>query len=157
MIQFDRGGARFVFRAAGVCVDAGRVLLHRGRDQDFWSLPGGRVELLEPSGAALVREMQEELGVAVELGPLLFVIENFFAHRGRRWHELGLYYRLVLPPGSPLRARGERFEVTEVDGGLVFEWFPLAEIERLAVYPTCLRARLAALPAAIEHIVHRDA
>ena len=43
-------------------IDYGRILLHRADYEDFWSLPGGRVEMLEDSREALRREMLEELG-----------------------------------------------------------------------------------------------
>ena len=67
MITFDGGPARFNFRVVGVALDRerGRALLHRAEHDDFWSLPGGRAELLEPAEATLRREMREELGVEV--------------------------------------------------------------------------------------------
>jgi 8-oxo-dGTP diphosphatase len=37
----------------------------------LWSIPGGRIEPGETDAEALVREMREETGLAVEAGPLL--------------------------------------------------------------------------------------
>jgi len=51
--------------------EQGRLLLFkRGREPGagLWSLPGGRIE---PGAEALVREMREETGLAVEAGRLL--------------------------------------------------------------------------------------
>jgi 8-oxo-dGTP diphosphatase len=68
---------------AGVLRRGGRVLLaHRSPDRqwypDAWDLPGGHVGAGEEPGAALRRELREELGVdAVVVG------EPFAAVRGR--------------------------------------------------------------------------
>lgn len=54
--------------------DRGRLLLiKRGHEPGagLWSLPGGRIEPGESDAQALVREMREETGLAVEPGPLL--------------------------------------------------------------------------------------
>ena len=67
MISFDAGATHFDLRAAAVILDRGRVLLHRREGDSFWSLPGGRIEAGEEAAAAVVREMQEELGQAVEV------------------------------------------------------------------------------------------
>ena len=49
------------------------LLCHRSRDRawypDVWDLPGGHIEAEESPGDALVREIQEELGVTLS-GPL---------------------------------------------------------------------------------------
>jgi ADP-ribose pyrophosphatase YjhB (NUDIX family) len=61
---------------AGVVGDAeGRVLLvSRGHppEEDRWALPGGRVEPEETLEHAVVRELQEECGLAVSVGGLVF-------------------------------------------------------------------------------------
>ena len=54
--------------------DEGRLLLvRRANDpgQGQWSVPGGRVEPGEDDAAALVREMREETGLDVLVGPLV--------------------------------------------------------------------------------------
>ncbi|MCE0767754.1 NUDIX domain-containing protein [Pseudonocardia kujensis] len=66
-------GSRHVPCVGAILHDAtGRLLLiKRGTEpaRGRWSLPGGHVEPGEDDAAALVREMAEETGLAVEPGP----------------------------------------------------------------------------------------
>ncbi|GGK09777.1 hypothetical protein GCM10010123_44620 [Pilimelia anulata] len=61
--------------AAGVLFvdDAERVLMLRTTYKDALEIPGGLVEEGESPRAACVRELTEELGLALALGPLLVV------------------------------------------------------------------------------------
>ena len=161
MITFERDGTRFTYRTVGVCVEDGWALLHRAVRDEFWSLPGGRVEFGEESASALGRELREELGVDAEVGRLLWVVENFFALDGTPYHELGLYYAFTLPPDSALRDKTRehagREEGLDAPLRLIFRWFPLAALADLPLYPVFLRAALQRLPQHTERIVNRDA
>lgn len=157
MIAFDAGDARFNCRVVGVALHEGRVLLHRAETEDFWSLPGGRAELLEPATDTLRREMREELGVEVAVERLLWVVENFFDYDAKSYHELALYFLMTLPHDSPLRQQREPFLGDEEGLILIFRWHTLDELRRTTIYPTFLREALRSLPATTAHIVHHDA
>jgi ADP-ribose pyrophosphatase YjhB (NUDIX family) len=155
MITFARGNTQFAHRTVGVAVHDGHVLLHRAEVDDFWSLPGGRCELMEPAREALRREMREELGVDVRVERLLWVVENFFQLDGVDHHELGLYFLIDL--GSDFRYDVRR-SMLGAEGGLrlIFCWFPVDRLPHLRLYPTFLREALSALPETTEHVVHTD-
>ncbi|WP_033437139.1 NUDIX domain-containing protein [Saccharothrix sp. NRRL B-16314] len=51
----------------------GRVLVVEPTYKDHWEIPGGAVEPGETPREACAREVREELGLAVEPGPLLVV------------------------------------------------------------------------------------
>lgn len=53
------------------------LLIRRGSrpHHGWWSLPGGAVELGEPVTTALVREVWEETGLTIAVGPLLHVYD----------------------------------------------------------------------------------
>jgi 8-oxo-dGTP diphosphatase len=78
---------RFIHVAAAVITDVrGRVLLARrtdGRDlAGLWEFPGGKREPGESLQHALVRELQEELGITVQVGaPLISVPQQYPAKR----------------------------------------------------------------------------
>ncbi|MDQ4075949.1 MAG: NUDIX hydrolase [Chloroflexota bacterium] len=156
MITFERNGKRFNHRAVGVLLHEERVLLHRAEWDDFWALPGGRVELLEPSAETLKREMHEELSVDIRVERLLWVLENFFEYQGEQFHELGLYYLISLPPDCPLLQREGPFPGDEQGVPLIFHWFPLDLLPDIILYPTFLRHALSSLPDHPLHLVHTD-
>ena len=60
-------------------LDGERVLLiRRGRPpgEGLWSVPGGRLEPGETLAQAVAREVREETGLVVEVGPLACVVER---------------------------------------------------------------------------------
>jgi 8-oxo-dGTP pyrophosphatase MutT (NUDIX family) len=56
--------------------DRGRVLLHRRTDNGRWALPGGAIETGETAHEAVVREVREETGFAVEVLRLVGVYSD---------------------------------------------------------------------------------
>jgi ADP-ribose pyrophosphatase YjhB (NUDIX family) len=156
LITFDRADIRFSFRAVGIALHAGRVLLHRAVQDDFWALPGGRGELLETARDTIVREMCEELGETVAVERLVWVVENFFEYSDVRHHQLAFYWRIAFPADSPVYQRTAPWQRSADETELIFEWFPVAALERVRLFPTFLRHGLQHLPDQIVHLVHRD-
>jgi 8-oxo-dGTP pyrophosphatase MutT (NUDIX family) len=63
-------GQRFPISVKGVVAVDGRFCLLRN-ERDEWELPGGRLEPGEDPQAACVREIDEELGLAVQIAGIL--------------------------------------------------------------------------------------
>jgi ADP-ribose pyrophosphatase YjhB (NUDIX family) len=93
--------ATLKFRSAGLIRRGDKVLLHRGAEDDFWTLPGGTVEPGERSDEALSREIEEEIRISdAHAVRLLWMVENRFTYLGRRVHEIGFYWLLDVPERS---------------------------------------------------------
>jgi 8-oxo-dGTP pyrophosphatase MutT (NUDIX family) len=143
-------------RACAIIRQADRLLLNRFGGDSFWALPGGAIESGEFSTEALVREMREELGLTVEIGRLIWVVENLFEYRGAFYTEFGFYYEAGwVPPGIG----DEEFAGVEADQ--FFRWVRYDEIAALDFRPTVLRLPLlahlsGAVSAAPLHFLHRD-
>lgn len=156
MISFRSGSHRFHLRAAAIIVHNGAVLLHRADDDDFWALPGGRVEAGEDAASAVVREMQEELGISVSATRLACVVENFFSYAGERHHETGLYFQVDLEPGSLVLTAKGPYQGQEGNRKLTFSWHAVESLAKVDLRPSFLSSVLAEPNSPFRHVVHRD-
>lgn len=107
--------------------DQGRVLLCELTYKKDWDLPGGVVDPHESPRAALAREVAEELGLDLPIGPLLAV--NWLPPY-RQWDDAILFvFDLGVVPNLVDLARLETSELAGV------HWVPAGEVpQRLAPY-----------------------
>jgi len=91
-----------------VIVHEGRVVLVKRRFDPLagqWSIPGGAVEAGETLEACVAREMAEETGFAVEVGPVVEVLDRItHDDEGRVVYHFVLIDYLCWPIGGELRA-----------------------------------------------------
>jgi ADP-ribose pyrophosphatase YjhB (NUDIX family) len=111
-----RGPRRPVFGVGGVVFDAaGRVLLVKRLHEPLagqWSLPGGRLEQGETLEAATARELVEETGLLVDVGPLVEVFDRILldADGNVQYHFVIADYLCVVR-GGELAARSDVSDV----------------------------------------------
>jgi ADP-ribose pyrophosphatase YjhB (NUDIX family) len=70
---------RPIVGVGAVVLDGDSVLLiRRGQEplKGEWSIPGGAVEIGEPLDAAVTREVREETGLDVDVGPVVEVLDR---------------------------------------------------------------------------------
>lgn len=157
MITFAKNNQKFNFRTAGITIADNRVLLHRSEKDDFWTFPGGRVELGETSQEGLIRELKEELNADIEMIRLLWVVENFFEYDRQNYHEIAFYYLMKLETRSLYLNPETVFYGVENDNHLEFKWFPLDGdlLHQLPLLLTFLQYSLNDLPTTPEHVIER--
>jgi ADP-ribose pyrophosphatase YjhB (NUDIX family) len=79
--------AQPVVGVGAVIVQEGKVVLVKRRFEPLagqWSLPGGRLELGETLEAGLAREMLEETGLEVDVGPVVDVFDRILLDPERK-------------------------------------------------------------------------
>jgi 8-oxo-dGTP diphosphatase len=99
---------RPIVGVGAVIVDDGKVVLIKRRYEPLqgqWSLPGGGVEIGETLEAAVAREMLEETGLEVVVGPVVEVFDRIMRDDDERvrYHYVLVDY-LCWPIAGELRA-----------------------------------------------------
>jgi ADP-ribose pyrophosphatase YjhB (NUDIX family) len=157
VIHFPIDGQIFNYRVAAMIVVDGHVLVCREDDDSYSMLPGGRVELGEPSALSLARELEEELAMPAEVGALVATSESFYSGRGDSYHELSFFYRAKLPGQGP---DGRSPWLMRHDEGHVlhFHWLPLTgtALEDFNLMPPWLPAFLRSPGEGQRHVVHDE-
>lgn len=130
MANFKSGDTRFNLRASGFCLNEGKVLavFFKTPKPGFWTLPGGRCNLLEITDKAIIREYKEELDEEVEVIKPVWVVENFYEFKGEKLHEILMIYEVKLDSKSKLY-KYSNINGKEGDEDLLFKWI---EVDKLS-------------------------
>lgn len=127
---------RPVVGVGAVVLDGPRVLLiKRGNPplKGQWSLPGGGVETGETLEQAVAREVLEETGLTIEVGPIVEVLDRISRDADGRVEHHFVLVDFVCRPREP---RGG-----DVRGGTDAEdaaWVALADLARYEVAPVTI-------------------
>ena len=118
--------------ARAILVVGDRLLVAKGKDQDFTHLPGGHVENGEQPVDAVKRELIEECGAILSDIKKVGVMANRYdrVHDGTRVYEtIHLYTAKAYPDSlqSPIQHSKENW--------MEFKWIPLHELEKNKLMP----------------------
>lgn len=122
----------FKIRVAVALLREGKLLLLRQNNHPFWVLPGGTLEPDEDLAQCAVRELMEETGLTITVGPLLYVTNFIQPQR----HVVDVFFRGEYVTGE-LPAQGPYPENIDEMGFFSFE-----EVQAMVLRPGPVGERL---------------
>ena len=128
-------------------ISNGKILAMRDDRSPYYYLPGGRVAMGETAERAVLREVQEELGVTPRIVRPLWLNQAFFTEDvdHLRYHELCIYFLMDISD-TDLLSRGERFMTNEGHRAHAFEWLEFDRLRDTYFYPEFLKKEIFHLP-----------
>lgn len=149
-ISFPLGEQIFNYRVAGLFIRDNQLLVMKDEKSPYYFLPGGRVKIGEKAEDAMLREVEEELGVKADIDRPLWLVQKFFIEEVSQqpYHEICLYFLMKLPADADflshntfLSQEGERLHQ--------FSWISFEELQSAYFYPEFLKEKIVDLP---EHL-----
>ena len=147
-ISIQTGSQKFNFRVCAMIISEGKILTLHGQQMPYYYLPGGRVCISETAEEAVLREVQEEIGISAKIIRPLWLNQAFFTDNATntRYHELCIYYLMDISD-TDLLTRGETFTVSEGERIHTFDWLEFDRLSELNFVPRFLKKDIYHLPA----------
>ena len=128
-------GITFCCRACAVVENGNKILFQKRKDDTYWALPGGKIEVLETTASAIKRELQEELGINdLIVGNVTSVIENFFEFKGEKVHQY-IFTHQVTINNCKYNDIVDEFVGAEVGKDVIFKWIDKSDLKKIPIKP----------------------
>ena len=150
-VTYVVGQDKFNYRVCAVMVSDNKILAMHDERSPYFYLPGGRVQMGETAEHAVIREVEEELDVTLEIIRPLWLNQSFFSEDVDKlnYHEVCIYY-LMDVSGTELLDKGERFTLYEGSHVHDFEWLAFERLRDEYFYPVFLKTGIFNLPEHLE-------
>ena len=149
-ITFVTQEGKFNYRVCAVILHNQKLLAMKDVRAPYYYLPGGRVAMGETAEQAVLREVQEELGVEGKILRPLWLNQAFFTEdvEKTKFHELCLYF-LIDVSDTELMLKGERFTTAEGEKTHEFAWLDFGRLKEEYLYPLFIKEEIFQLPDAL--------
>ncbi len=140
-INFVLDNIKVNCRAVGIIANNDMILMQKRQRDNFWTLPGGKIALLEKGEETIQRELKEEIGIDFENCTMYNVKENFFKFENQQYHEFIFMY-LINPNQVTGLCIDKEFDGIETQKKLQFRWMTEKELLSTEIAPTWLKDEL---------------
>lgn len=146
-ISFKFSNDKFNYRVCAMMITDGKILTMKDERSPYYYLPGGRVKIGETAENAVIREVQEELGITPKTIRPLWLNQAFFTEEidNLHYHELCIYFLMDITD-TDLLSRGEQFTIKEGCHTHTFEWLEFDRLKNEYFYPLFLKKEIFNLP-----------
>lgn len=150
-IDFTKDNYRFNARASAIIYnkDKTKVLLSKIEGNDYYLLPGGRIEMYEDSLSSIKREIQEELGFNLEY-ELCSINENFFERNNIKITQYEFCFKSIYD-GT---INDNRF-VCKDNNNQFFYWIDIDKIDDYKILPNSAYKLIIDSQKTIKHMVEK--
>lgn len=146
-ISFQYENRKFNYRACAMIISDNKILAMHDERSPYFYLPGGRVAIGETAEQAVIREVQEEIGVTSKIIRPLWLNQAFFTEDvdNLNYHELCIYFLMDITE-TDLLTRGNVFTSKEGQRTHIFEWLEFNRLKDEYFYPLFLKRDIFNLP-----------
>lgn len=146
-ITYRVDNQKFNYRVCAMIISNGKILAMHDERSPYFYLPGGRVVLGERAEDAVIREVEEELGITPKIVRPLWLNQAFFTEDvdHSQYHELCIYYLMDISE-TDLLTRGHSFTTCEGKRTHIFEWLEFERLQDEYFYPIFLKKDIFHLP-----------
>lgn len=146
-LSFTCDNQKFNYRVCAMIISNNRILAMHDERSPYFYLPGGRVNMGETAEKAVIREVQEELGITPKIIRPVWLNQAFFTEDvdNLRYHELCIYFLMDVSETN-LPKYGDAFAMTEGAHTHIFEWLEFNRLEDEYFYPLFLKKEIFSLP-----------
>lgn len=146
-ITFKVENEKFNYRVCAMMINDDKILAMHDERSPYYYLPGGRVAMGETAENAVIREVQEELGITPKIVRPLWLNQAFFTEDvdNLNYHELCIYFLMDIADTDLLK-RAEKFTLKEGKRTHKFEWLKFDRLKDEYFYPLFLKKDIFNLP-----------
>ena len=146
-ISFKSGNEKFNYRVCAMMISDNKILAMHDERSPYYYLPGGRVAIGETAENAVIREVQEELGITSKIDRPLWLNQAFFTEDvdNLHYHEICIYFLMDIVD-TDLVSRGKVFTANEGKHTHTFEWLEFDRLKDEYFYPLFLKEDIYNLP-----------